>query len=140
MRAGWREWVAASGVAVGVVGGCVAWWLGAGWLAWQTADAGLRCRVGELAGFSGFGLVLWELGSLLLFLLAGAGLTGLAARYWGPGRRGLVVVAGCVLLLVLGIWGHVSITHTLMRSADEHGAHNAIPVDSNGAATGLCPG
>ncbi|MGC7094409.1 hypothetical protein ACPZ19_07085 [Amycolatopsis lurida] len=129
--------MAASGVAAAVVACCVVWWLGSGWLAWQTTDAALRCRLDQLTAFSGFGLVLWGLGSAMLFLLAGAGLAGLLARYWHPrSRRGPLVIAGCVLLVALGTWAHVSITHTLMRSADEHGTHNAVPVD--GALTDSC--
>lgn len=137
MRGGWRTWVATGGMAAGMVVCCVAWWLGSGWLAWQTAGAGLRCRLGELVLFSDFGLVLWNVCSVLLFLLAGGGLSVLLATYWNPGSRGLVVIAGCVLLLALGTWGHVSVTHALMRSTDEHGTHNAIPV--GGANAARCP-
>ncbi len=130
---------------VGVVGGGiavgVAWWLAATYIANISAGPQLLCRLRNMPLFSNLGLLLWELGSMLVFPLAGAGLLTLLARGTNRGRRARLISAGvCVLLLVLSTWGYVVATHAVMRYTDGHGAHNGLPVDAQGLLHDPCLG
>ncbi|GAB2778030.1 hypothetical protein GCM10027199_61510 [Amycolatopsis magusensis] len=105
----------------------VGWWLGASQLARLTADAHVACRADNLLPFAALGPQLWRYGSVFLFLLAGTGLLAFVDR----GRR-LVRVCVCLVIAGLLTWGHVAITHAVMRYSAEHGASMGMPVDSRG--------
>ncbi|MBB1160123.1 hypothetical protein [Amycolatopsis dendrobii] len=113
----------AFGIGAAIIAVLVAWCVGANYLAQLTAGEQLTCRLSELVPWSGLGVTLWQISSLVLFLLAGAGISALL------GRIGLrkATLGVCAALVVLFTWGYVAATHVAMQKVADHGTSVAMP-------------
>lgn len=113
----------AFGIGAAIIAVLVAWCVGANYLAQLTAGEQLTCRSSELVPWSGLGVTLWQISSLVLFLLAGAGISALL------GRIGLrkATLGVCAALVVLFTWGYVAATHVAMQKVADHGTSVAMP-------------
>ncbi|WP_134730357.1 MULTISPECIES: hypothetical protein [Amycolatopsis] len=113
----------AVGLGAAIIAVLVAWCVGANYLAQLTASEQLTCRLRQLVPWSGLGVTLWQVSSLLLFLLAGAGISALLGRI-GSRKAALGV---CAAVVVLFTWGYVAATHVVMEKVAGHGTSVAVP-------------
>ncbi|WP_116202230.1 hypothetical protein [Amycolatopsis circi] len=113
----------AIGIGAAIIAVLVAWCIGANYLAQLTAGEELTCRLRNLVPWSGLGMTLWQVSSLVLFLLAGAGISALFGRL-GVRKATLGISAA---LVVLFTWGYVAATHVVMHKVADHGTSVAVP-------------
>ncbi|WP_406628924.1 hypothetical protein [Amycolatopsis sp. WGS_07] len=116
----------AVGIGAAVIAVLVAWCVGANYLAQLTAGEQLTCRLRNLVPWSGMGVSLWQVSSLVLFLLAGAGISALLGR---AGRR-KAILGVAAALVVLFTWGYVAATHVVMQKVADHGTLASAPAAS----------
>ncbi|MFD2473883.1 hypothetical protein [Amycolatopsis silviterrae] len=122
------------GIGAAVIAVLVAWCVGANYLAQLTAGEQLTCRLRNLVPWSGMGVSLWQASSLVLFLLAGAGISALLGR---AGRR-KAVLGVAAALIVLFTWGYVAATHVVMQKVADHGTLVSAPTASGGESRDRC--
>jgi uncharacterized BrkB/YihY/UPF0761 family membrane protein len=118
---------------VGVVATFVAWCAAANYLAFVTAAA-LECR--NLKSLGGLVAAFWVAGSLILFLLLGAGMATLMGHVVDRGRRARWIGIGiCAVVVVLSTWAYVVTTHGVI---DRLATSDAVPVLAAGKPDEKC--
>ncbi|MFB9928943.1 hypothetical protein ACFORO_31110 [Amycolatopsis halotolerans] len=118
----------AVGIGAAIIAVLVAWCVGANYLAQLTAGEQLTCRLRNLVPWSGLGVTLWQVSSLVLFLLAGAGISALLGRI-GVRKAALGI---CAALVILFTWGYVAATHVVMHKVADHGTSVSVPTTPPG--------
>ncbi|WP_037369972.1 hypothetical protein [Amycolatopsis orientalis] len=125
------------GIGAAIITALVVWCVGANYLAQLTAGEQLTCRLRELVPWSGLSVPLWQASSLVLFLLAGAGISALLGRI----RVRKATLGLCAALVVLCTWGYVATTHVVLRKVADHGTPTAVPTTPGGQPpAGRCQG
>ncbi|MGW7531432.1 hypothetical protein [Amycolatopsis sp. NPDC054798] len=135
-RGAFSRVASAVGIGAAIIAVLVAWCVGANYLAQLTAGEQLTCRLRSLVPWSGLGVTLWQASSLVLFLLAGAGISALLGRT-GMRKKALGV---CAALVILFTWGYVAATHAVMQKVADRGGSVSVPVTPGGQPYDLCRG
>ncbi|WP_409466011.1 hypothetical protein [Amycolatopsis sp. GA6-003] len=124
------------GVGAAVIAVLVAWCVGANYLAQLTAGEQLTCRLRSLVPWSGLGVTLWQVSSLVLFLLAGAAISVLLGRI----RARKAALGLCAAVVVLFTWGYVAATHAVLEKVADHGTSVAVPTTPGSPPADRCQG